>query len=86
MIQEERRASAIRNRFGALLVFCLVSGFISSFAQNPVPFINQPLVPGAVAPGSPGFTLTVHGTGFVSGATVNWTGAPLTPPSYRVRG
>src|SRR5215472_722192 len=45
-------------------------------AQNPVPFINQPLVPDTVKPGSPGFTLTVNGTGFVSGAVVRWNGSP----------
>src|SRR5439155_23111954 len=43
---------------------------------NPVPLINQPLVPDATAPGGPGFTLTVNGTGFVSGALVNWNGSP----------
>jgi hypothetical protein len=42
---------------------------------NPVPLINQPLVPDAAAPGGPGFTLTVNGTGFVSGASVNWNGS-----------
>src|SRR5207244_12940343 len=42
---------------------------------NPVPFINQPLVPDAIAPGGPGFTLTVNGTGFVPGAVVNWNGS-----------
>ncbi len=42
---------------------------------NPVPFINQPLVPDAIKPGEAGFTLTVNGTGFVSGATVNWNGS-----------
>src|SRR5439155_5645438 len=41
---------------------------------NPVPLINQPLVPDATAPGGPGFTLTVNGTGFVSGASINWNG------------
>ena len=41
---------------------------------NPVPLINQPLVPDAAAPGGPGFTLTVNGTGFVSGASINWNG------------
>ena len=44
---------------------------------SPVPLINQPLVPDATAPGSPQFTLTVNGTGFVSNATVNWNGSPL---------
>jgi len=47
------------------------------FAQSPVPFVNQPLVPDAVAPGGPDFTLTVNGTGFVSGAVVDWNGSPL---------
>jgi hypothetical protein len=43
----------------------------------PLPFINQPLVPDAVAPGGPSFTLTVNGTGFVSGSVVNWNGSAL---------
>ncbi len=47
-------------------------------ARNPVPFINHPLVPNTALPGSGGFTLTVEGTGFVSGAKVNWNGSPLT--------
>ena len=47
--------------FGLLGVFSQ-----AAFAQNPVPFINQPLVPDATAPGGPEFTLTVNGTGFVS--------------------
>jgi hypothetical protein len=34
-------------------------------AENPVPLINQPLAPDAIAPGGAGFTLTVNGTGFV---------------------
>ncbi|MDN5864520.1 MAG: PQQ-binding-like beta-propeller repeat protein [Gammaproteobacteria bacterium] len=41
---------------------------------NPVPSLTS-LSPGSVAPGSGAFTLTVHGTGFVSGSTVNWNGA-----------
>jgi hypothetical protein len=42
---------------------------------NPVPLINQPLVPDAIAPGGADFTLTVNGTGFVSGSVVNWNGS-----------
>src|SRR4029077_9889971 len=42
---------------------------------NPVPLINQPLVPDAATPGGPGFTLTVNGTGFVTGSVVNWNGS-----------
>jgi Bacterial Ig-like domain (group 3)/FG-GAP-like repeat len=49
-----------------------------AIAQNPVPFIDQPLVPDAIAPGGAGFTLTVNGAGFVSSSTVNWNGSPLT--------
>jgi hypothetical protein len=45
--------------------------------SNPVPLINNPLVPDASAPGSSSFTLTVNGTGFVSASTVNWNGRPL---------
>jgi hypothetical protein len=44
-------------------------------AANPVPLINQPLAPDAVAPGGAEFTLTVNGTGFVSGSVVNWDGS-----------
>jgi hypothetical protein len=45
--------------------------------SNPVPLVNQPLVPTATAPGGAGFTLTVNGTGFVSASAVNWNGTPL---------
>jgi hypothetical protein len=45
---------------------------------NPVPFLNQPLVPPAVSPGASGFTLRASGTGFVSGATINFNRVPLT--------
>ena len=42
---------------------------------NSVPLINEPLVPDAIKPGSAGFTLTVNGTGFVSGSVVKWNGS-----------
>ena len=51
---------------------------LSGQSPNPVPFINDPLVPTSVAPGGAGFTLTVNGTGFVSGATIKWNGTALT--------
>jgi FG-GAP-like repeat/Putative Ig domain len=47
-------------------------------AGNPVPFVNQPLVPSSTAPGGSAFTLTVNGSGFISGATVNFNGTALT--------
>jgi FG-GAP-like repeat/Putative Ig domain/FG-GAP repeat len=45
---------------------------------NPVPFLNQTLVPTAVSPGSPDFILKVSGTGFLKGATINFSGTALT--------
>jgi hypothetical protein len=51
-----------------------------AFAINSVasgaPAITS-LNPMSVAPGAPGFTLTVYGTGFMNGAIVRWNGAPL---------
>jgi hypothetical protein len=44
---------------------------------NPIPFIDQALVPGAVPPGGAQFTLTVNGAGFVNGSIVNWNGSAL---------
>jgi hypothetical protein len=58
--------------FSVLAIFAA-----SAIAQNPVPFINNPLVPDATAPGGAGFTLTVNGAGFVASSTVNWNGSPL---------
>lgn len=45
--------------------------------SNPVPLIYQPLMPTSVAPGHPAFTLTVNGTGFVSGAVIKADGVEL---------
>ena len=42
--------------------------------NNPVPAITS-LSPSAVIAGSPAFTLTVNGTGFLSSSTVWWNGA-----------
>jgi len=43
--------------------------------SNPVPLINQPLVPDCTKPGSGGFTLTVNGTGFSASSVVSWNGS-----------
>jgi FG-GAP-like repeat len=59
------------------LLTCL-STTAARAANNPVPLINTPLVPTSVTPGGAGFTLTVNGTGFVSGAKINWNGTTLT--------
>ena len=54
-------------------VFSLIAAVPLGFAQtNPVPLINNPVVPASAQPGSAAFTLTVNGAGFVSGSVVNW--------------
>src|SRR5579862_5804959 len=45
----------------------------------PPPFISG-FSPSSVAPGGPGFTLTVNGSGFVSGAMVQWNNPPFPTP------
>jgi Bacterial Ig-like domain (group 3)/FG-GAP-like repeat len=60
---------------GAVLIVLLALAAAAT-AQNPVPFIDQPLVPDAAAPGGAGFTLTINGAGFVATSTVNWNGSP----------
>ncbi len=58
--------------------FLSIEIYPSALAGNSVPFLNQPLVPTAVSPGSSAFTLSVSGTGFGPGATVDFNGKPLT--------
>jgi hypothetical protein len=53
------------------------NGFVATnFPLNPVPLINQPLAPATATPGGAAFTLTVNGTGFLSGAQVYWNDSP----------
>ena len=40
------------------------------------------LSPSSAVAGGPGFTLTVNGSNFVSGATVRWNGADRTPTTF----
>lgn len=46
-------------------------------AQNPIPTITS-LSPNAVTAGGAGFTLTVNGTNFINGSTVQWNGSART--------
>jgi hypothetical protein len=68
----------------ALVVGPAAQGQVSGSAiadtgtTNPIPLINQPLVPDATPPGGSGFMLTVNGTGFVAGSVVNWNGSART--------
>ena len=66
--------------WGTAMTACLLASSIltigsSAYAANPVPYVNEPLAPDAAAPGGPGFTLTVNGTGFVSSSVVKWNGS-----------
>jgi hypothetical protein len=61
-----------------LVCLCVVLASSITIAQtNPVPVINQPLVPEAASPGGARFVLTVNGTGFVSSSVVKWNGRRL---------
>lgn len=63
----------------ACLFLVLISLCATLCAQNnATPLVNQPLIPAAAAPGASGFTLTVSGTGFITGAVLNWNGSPRT--------
>ena len=62
-------------RFAGLFVFLV--GTVLYAQTNPVPLINQPLVPASAASGGASFTLTVNGAGFVSSSAIEWNGVPL---------
>ena len=49
----------------------------SASSGNPVPFLNQPVVPTAVPPGSGDFVLNLSGAGFVSAAKIYFNGTAL---------
>jgi len=70
--------SELRRRLVAVipaLSLCWLGFCVWASAQNPVPLINQPLVPDAATAGGSGFTLTVNGTGFVTSSVVHWNGS-----------
>lgn len=64
------------HRRAILLAGLALSAAVGLRAQG-VPYIYEPPVPSATAPGGPGFTLTVRGSGFVAGAVVDWNGQAL---------
>src|SRR5580700_543530 len=71
------RSGAGLRVLAAIIVAVVIVGWGAPVAQakNRLPFVNQPLVPASTAPGGPGFSLTVNGTGFISGAVVRWNGS-----------
>jgi hypothetical protein len=48
---------------------------LSGTAPYPIPYLNQPLTPMTASPGGSDSTLTLNGTGFVSGSSVLWNGS-----------
>jgi hypothetical protein len=71
-----RRNSFLTLTAVGMILFLL--GVSTAVAQSAVPLLNAPLFPGVKLPGSAAFTLSVTGTGFVSGAVVYWNGTRLT--------
>ncbi len=67
--------SACRAFGVALCAFLALAPPLLGQNPNPVPFVHQPLVPTAVAPGGPDFTLTVNGAGFVPDSVIQWNGS-----------
>jgi hypothetical protein len=66
--------ATVTDATGALAINGFLSIQINSPAVpgNPVPLLNQSLVPTAVSPGGSDFTLILSGTGFVPGAGVDF--------------
>ena len=62
----------------SFLVFCVPVSWGQAAPPQPIPLISNPVVPTSAAPGGAGFTLTVNGSGFVSGATIDWNESPRT--------
>jgi hypothetical protein len=61
-----------------LRCLCQLTILVSTMAlaqSNPVPLINQPLVPDSAKPGGSGFNLTINGTGFSASSIVSWNGS-----------
>src|SRR5438105_4581777 len=58
----------------AVYLLCVVMIPVSTVKAiaNPVPFIDS-ISPLSTAPGASGFTLNVHGAGFLANSNVNWS-------------
>jgi len=71
---------AAGNLYGTASSFLALGGFGTVFkltVQTPAPTINS-ISPTSAIAGGAGFTLTVNGTNFVSGSTVNFNGSART--------
>lgn len=57
--------------------FLLCCGIALAQRGNPIPLLDQPLVPTSAPPGGSAFTLSVTGGNFVKNSAVAWNGKPL---------
>jgi hypothetical protein len=66
-----------QHRFFALIVVIVLleTCALAGQTNQPLPFIDQPLVPASAAPGGPGFNLVVNGSNFMSNSVVTWNGS-----------
>src|SRR5262249_14785196 len=62
----------------AVLFLANVFSSVAVATNNPIPYLQQRLVLDSAASGGAAFILTVNGTGFVSGAVVQWNGSART--------
>ena len=75
----------IKPTFAAFLLLLIVScsksdtgsGNGGGISTNPVPVLSS-ITPNTAVAGGASFTLTVNGTGFINGSTINWNGAAYT--------
>src|SRR5262249_39655999 len=67
---------ALRALAAAIIWFALCAIAVAGSSGNAVPYIDLPLLPTGVAPGSAGFTMTINGAGFAPTSVVNWNGSP----------
>jgi hypothetical protein len=58
-----------------ILLFTILASTTLLGQTNPLPLVNQPLVPDSIAPGGGEFMLTVNGAGFASDAVLDWNGS-----------
>ncbi|MCC3152020.1 DUF4394 domain-containing protein [Hymenobacter sp. BT770] len=69
--------SIVSNCAGGATSGAATTSFTTAAAPNPAPTITS-LSPNSATAGDPGFTLTVNGTGFISGSSVSFNGVART--------
>jgi phospholipase C len=73
---EDKALMNVTDNFGDSPQQVTLTGTGTASLNHAIPFL-QSLSPASVAPGSQPVALTVSGTGFLQGASVNWNSSPL---------